>query len=293
MSILKRVQDLKFTLSSPRLLWCLVLTSNWSRYVLISSFCFLNVIIRSNGVRQFWRFNFFQSLSPSSNSKRASTCMSIAHVLTWMPLIKNGTHLPFLPHKEICNSRTTSVATSRSIKEAGQNAWKITLKKWTQGVCVCIEKNTARKDNLLDSNTIWSTWMLRSLLYYSWAMVGLWPLFYLISCLSRSEYPLKFTHRNDKGELVVGKQFGVDGKQIVRIDGPHASPSQHYDSYQRTMVVGAGIGMTPCASILRGIVLYRWKRDFFPECLNFYWTCRHSDVNSFQWCVFFLCEWDP
>jgi NADPH oxidase len=107
-----------------------------------------------------------------------------------------------------------------------------------------------------------------------------------------SEYPLKFTHRNDKGELVVGKQFGVDGKQIVRIDGPHASPSQHYDSYQRAMVVGAGIGMTPCASILRGIVLYRWKRDFFPECLNFYWTCRHSDVNSFQWFVLLLTKMD-
>ena len=27
--------------------------------------------------------------------------------------------------------------------------------------------------------------------------------------------------------------------------------SQHYDAYRPCMVVGAGIGMTPCASILR------------------------------------------
>lgn len=106
------------------------------------------------------------------------------------------------------------------------------------------------------------------------------------------DYPLEFSHRNDKGELVMGKQYGVDGKQIVRIDGPHASPSQHYDSYLRTMVVGAGIGMTPCASILRGIVLYRWKKDFWPETLNFYWTLAYRDVNSFQWFVALLGKMD-
>lgn len=106
------------------------------------------------------------------------------------------------------------------------------------------------------------------------------------------DYPLQFSHRNDKGELVPGKLTGIDGKQIIRIDGPHASPSQHYDSYRRTMVVGAGIGMTPCASILRGIILYRWKKDFFPECLNFYWTLAYRDVDSFQWFVSLLSKMD-
>eukprot|EP00750_Incisomonas_marina_P021488 INCI4459.1.p1 GENE.INCI4459.1~~INCI4459.1.p1 ORF type:complete len:903 (-),score=151.28 INCI4459.1:608-3316(-) len=106
------------------------------------------------------------------------------------------------------------------------------------------------------------------------------------------DFPMVFSHRNDKGELVPGKRFGVDGQQIVRIDGPHSSPSQHYDSYKRTMVVGAGIGMTPCASILRGIVLYRWKKDFWPECLNFYWTLAYNDVQSFQWFVLLLAKMD-
>merc|ERR1711887_508310 len=79
--------------------------------------------------------------------------------------------------------------------------------------------------------------------------------------------------------------MGIDGQQLLCVDGPHSSPSQHYDAYRRCMIVGAGIGMTPCASILRGTLLYKWKRDFYPESLYFFWTVRHSELGSFQWFV--------
>ena len=64
-------------------------------------------------------------------------------------------------------------------------------------------------------------------------------------------YPFDLTRIDEKGQRQTGKLLGVDGKQLLCVDGPHSSPSQHYDSYRRCMVVGAGIGMTPCASILR------------------------------------------
>ena len=64
-------------------------------------------------------------------------------------------------------------------------------------------------------------------------------------------YPFHLTHIDEKGQRQNGKLLGVDGQQLLCIDGPHSSPSQHYDAYRRCMVVGAGIGMTPCASILR------------------------------------------
>ena len=64
-------------------------------------------------------------------------------------------------------------------------------------------------------------------------------------------YPFHLTHIDEKGQRQTGKLLGVDGQQLLCVDGPHSSPSQHYDSYRRCMVVGAGIGMTPCASILR------------------------------------------
>ncbi len=56
------------------------------------------------------------------------------------------------------------------------------------------------------------------------------------------------------------------------------------------MVVGAGIGLTPCASILCALTKYRWKKNFNPEILHFYWIVRHSEVESFQWFVHMLTE---
>ena len=36
---------------------------------------------------------------------------------------------------------------------------------------------------------------------------------------------------------------------------------------------------------IRGTLLYKWKRDFYPESLYFFWTVRHSELGSFQWFV--------
>ncbi len=44
--------------------------------------------------------------------------------------------------------------------------------------------------------------------------------------------------------------------------------------YNHTLLVGAGIGMTPCASILRGALKYRWRKGHNPKTLQFFWTLR-------------------
>lgn len=84
-------------------------------------------------------------------------------------------------------------------------------------------------------------------------------------------FPFYFYSRDARGDLTVGKQNGPDGKQILRIDGPHSAPSEHYVNYGTCMVIGAGIGLTPCASILTALTRYRWKKGFSPEILHFYW----------------------
>eukprot|EP00499_Haloplacidia_sp_CaronLabIsolate_P010486 CAMPEP_0196776414 /NCGR_PEP_ID=MMETSP1104-20130614/4613_1 /TAXON_ID=33652 /ORGANISM="Cafeteria sp., Strain Caron Lab Isolate" /LENGTH=852 /DNA_ID=CAMNT_0042146585 /DNA_START=20 /DNA_END=2578 /DNA_ORIENTATION=- len=101
----------------------------------------------------------------------------------------------------------------------------------------------------------------------------------------RREYPLVLRRHDERGAVVIGKNIGVDGKPLLKLDGPHAAPSQHYDDYPTSMVVGAGIGMTPAASILRAILKYKWKKGFEPNRLFFYWVCRHEEVESFQWFV--------
>lgn len=35
-----------------------------------------------------------------------------------------------------------------------------------------------------------------------------------------------------------GRQFGVDGKPIFRVDGPHSAPAEHYTSYGTVMLIG-------------------------------------------------------
>ncbi|POS85983.1 Riboflavin synthase [Erysiphe pulchra] len=69
----------------------------------------------------------------------------------------------------------------------------------------------------------------------------------------------------------------------VYIDGPFGSASEDVFKYEIALLVGAGIGVTPFASILKSI----WYRMNYPQkktCLRkvyFFWVCR--DFGSFEW----------
>ena len=56
------------------------------------------------------------------------------------------------------------------------------------------------------------------------------------------------------------------------------------------MIVGAGIGVTPCASIMKGVVGYRWKKGFTPNHLHFFWVARLTDLRTFKWLLVMLPE---
>eukprot|EP01038_Epipyxis_sp_PR26KG_P010834 gene10834-14544_t len=104
------------------------------------------------------------------------------------------------------------------------------------------------------------------------------------------KFPYYFSSRDARGEVTIGRLKGPDGQQLLRVDGPHAAPSEHYTSYGTVMLIGAGIGLTPCASVLAALTKYRWKKNFNPELLHFYWLVRQSDVDSFQWLVHMLSD---
>ncbi|KAF3175346.1 hypothetical protein TWF106_001937 [Orbilia oligospora] len=69
----------------------------------------------------------------------------------------------------------------------------------------------------------------------------------------------------------------------VYIDGPFGSASEDVFKYEVAMLVGAGIGVTPFASILKSI----WYRVNYPQKrtrlskVYFFWICR--DFGSFEW----------
>lgn len=70
----------------------------------------------------------------------------------------------------------------------------------------------------------------------------------------------------------------------VQLDGPFGSASEDVFKYEVAMMFGAGIGVTPFASVLKSV----WYRLNRPErsCrlykLYFYWTCRDYKVRGYM-----------
>ncbi|KAM9172563.1 NADPH oxidase 2 [Pangshura tecta] len=69
----------------------------------------------------------------------------------------------------------------------------------------------------------------------------------------------------------------------ILVDGPFGTASEDVFSYETVMLVGAGIGVTPFASILKS-VWYKYCSDATSLRLKkiyFYWLCR--DTHAFEW----------
>lgn len=87
----------------------------------------------------------------------------------------------------------------------------------------------------------------------------------------------------------LGCRFGDEGEDklkmpttlpYIMIDGGYGSASEDVFDYEAAILIGAGIGVTPFASILK-TVWYRYTNDDKLKALKkvyFIWTCRDKDV---------------
>ncbi|EPQ60586.1 hypothetical protein GLOTRDRAFT_52896 [Gloeophyllum trabeum ATCC 11539] len=75
---------------------------------------------------------------------------------------------------------------------------------------------------------------------------------------------------------------GAQALPTVRIDGPYGAPAEDVFNVEVAVLIGAGIGVTPFASILKHI-WYRQKRGNLGSLrrVEFFWVCR--DAPSFGW----------
>ncbi|KAJ6667615.1 hypothetical protein lerEdw1_016736 [Lerista edwardsae] len=89
----------------------------------------------------------------------------------------------------------------------------------------------------------------------------------------------------------VAKVCGCDKQEFqeawklpkIAVDGPFGTASEDVFSYEVVMLVGAGIGVTPFASVLKS-VWYKYCNDAINLRLKkiyFYWLCR--DTHAFEW----------
>ncbi|XP_067103721.1 NADPH oxidase 1 [Osmerus mordax] len=75
---------------------------------------------------------------------------------------------------------------------------------------------------------------------------------------------------------------GAQGPKIG-VDGPFGTASEDVFDYEVSMLVGAGIGVTPFASILKSI-WYKFKESnpkLRTRKIYFYWLCR--ETSAFEW----------
>lgn len=74
----------------------------------------------------------------------------------------------------------------------------------------------------------------------------------------------------------------------VHLDGPYGSPSSYVLAQRHAVMIGAGIGVTPFASVLDSLVTRKNAGDLELEKLYFYWLS--SDQRSFDWFKDLLLE---
>eukprot|EP00698_Gefionella_okellyi_P005644 TRINITY_DN15118_c0_g1_i1.p1 TRINITY_DN15118_c0_g1~~TRINITY_DN15118_c0_g1_i1.p1 ORF type:complete len:504 (-),score=79.14 TRINITY_DN15118_c0_g1_i1:41-1552(-) len=83
--------------------------------------------------------------------------------------------------------------------------------------------------------------------------------------------------------LLMNKATGPDGTPLLRVDGPFGAASEEAFNYEIAVLVGAGIGVTPFASILKSL-RYRYMTGSDRGALRkvyFFWINR--DKREFEW----------
>jgi len=81
----------------------------------------------------------------------------------------------------------------------------------------------------------------------------------------------------------------LEKKPTIIIDGPFGTAAETWHSFEYVVLVGAGIGVTPYASILKDFVhKVKTDADFAVKKVIFFWICRSQ--RQFEWLVDIIKE---
>ncbi|XP_065648729.1 cytochrome b-245 heavy chain isoform X2 [Hydra vulgaris] len=116
-----------------------------------------------------------------------------------------------------------------------------------------------------------------------------WHPFTLTSCPEEDFFSVHIRQAGDWTEALAkycdGKSDNVDTSKIpnLAVDGPFGTASTDVFHHENLMCIGAGIGITPFASILKSIWYRHHRGDTTLKIkkVYFYWIC--PDTNAFEW----------
>ena len=106
-----------------------------------------------------------------------------------------------------------------------------------------------------------------------------------------------FEHRGEANDILASKVIGIDQKAAILdvdpairrplprvfVDGPFGGAWEDIFEYKIAVLIGAGTGIIPFASILKSIwyrMNYPHQKSFLGK-IYFFWVCR--DIGAFQW----------
>ncbi|VDB86532.1 unnamed protein product [Peniophora sp. CBMAI 1063] len=100
--------------------------------------------------------------------------------------------------------------------------------------------------------------------------------------MEKDEKDVDYMSTPGRGDFVEIDPSASSGLPAVRIDGPYGAPAEDVFNVEVAVLVGAGIGVTPFASILKHI-WYRQRSGNTGSLrrVEFFWVCR--DAPSFGW----------
>ena len=96
------------------------------------------------------------------------------------------------------------------------------------------------------------------------------------------DWTRKVAERLNYYEPSGSKRLSVQSYPILKVDGPFGTPTQDVYKYDTVILIGAGIGVTPFASILKSIwAQCKLRTGTKHKKIHFFWICR--DMKSFSW----------
>eukprot|EP01083_Nonionella_stella_P084577 234171_1 len=99
----------------------------------------------------------------------------------------------------------------------------------------------------------------------------------------------KLHHFDGATQQLVPQTIGPDGNNLICIDGPMAAPTQHLGEYSTSIIIGAGIGLTPLRATLQSVVYNKFKRGIghtFPDHAYCVWIVNYKQLNAYR----FMCR---
>ena len=95
------------------------------------------------------------------------------------------------------------------------------------------------------------------------------------------------------------------GRKLIRLDGPHPTPVSHVTRYRTCLVVAPSAGVASLSSVLRSVVLHRWRAQAAligvgaggglsqsahtvkttPDVLFLCWTLPWHEIDQYRWMI--------